>query len=281
MRKSLSIGFVLTCLLVCGCANDEYAIEKQFYRMQKQAGGIFKNPHASPPNELQRVVNILSNFAQKYPKNSLSVDAEFTVARLYIVKEEYEKARAYLGGLIGKYSKAPNICTEALFLIGNSYQIEDKWPQALGEYKKIMQDYSLTARGVNMPIYIAQYYKVKYQPDKMVEAYREAIVHYQKLAQEVSAKNPQATFNFLMLASRCYAQIKEWQSAISGYKAIMERFKGKVPVDTILLEMAPIYYKQLNDKEKAKETLEQLIKEYPKSRLVWVAEKLLQELNKK
>ena len=125
MPKSLSIGFVLICLLVCGCANDQYAIEKQFYRAQKQAAKIFKNPHASPPNELQRVVNILSNFAQKYPKNSLSVDAEFTVARLYIVKEEYEKARSYLRGLIEKYSKAQKICVEARFLIGNSFQIED------------------------------------------------------------------------------------------------------------------------------------------------------------
>jgi len=79
-----------------------------------------------------------------------------------------------LNTIIGKHSESGGICAEATFLIGNSYQIQDKWGLALGQYKKVIQEYPITLRGIDIPIYIAQYYKAKYQPDKMMAAYQEA-----------------------------------------------------------------------------------------------------------
>ena len=279
--KRITALIILSCFFafLAGCGSDQYAIEKQYYQAQKQAEKIFKNPHASPPKELEKVVGILNNFAKKYPQNNLAVSADFDIARLYIIKEEYDKARMHLKTLLSKYSKSEAICSEAVFLTGNSYQIEDKWDLALEQFKKIMREYPLTLRGLNIPIYIAQYYKIKYQPDKMLVAYQEAINHYQALADKHPDSPP--AYNAYLLAAQCYMEIKDWQNVINTFNTILETYKGKVNLDAVLLDMALLYNRELKDKLKAKETLERLIKDYPRSRLVKTATALLKELGNK
>ena len=280
MKKTLSLIFFICFLIfLAGCGNDQYAIEKQSYQVQKQAEKIFKNPHASPPQELERAVNLLNSFINKYPKNNLTVESEFTIARLYIVKEEYDKARAQLKMLINKYSGSKDICAEATFSMGNSYEIEDKWGLALQEYRKVMQEYPTTLRGFDIPVYIAQHYKVKYQPDKMITAYQEAIGHYTSLAGKYP--NTPLAYNAHTLVAQCYVAMKDWQNAISSLKTIIDNYKGRVNLDGVMMDMAMIYNKELKDKVKAKEILERLIKEYPRGRLINLAKALLKELEKK
>lgn len=263
----------LTALMLAGCVDDQYSIEKQYWRIQKQAEMIFNNPDVSPDNELERVVGLFNKFCQKYPNNNLSIDAEFSIARLYIAKREYEKARAQIETVMNKYSKSEVICAEALFLAGKSYQIEDRWDSALQQYRKIMQEYPVTPRGLDIPIYLAQYYRFKYQPEKMIAAYEEAISHYRSLTD----KYPGSPFDYNVrnLVSQCYVALKDWQGAIRSFNDIIERYNGKAKLDVILMDMALIYGKELKDEAKAKETLDRLIREYPKSRFIKTAKSLL------
>jgi len=279
--KRVFFTLILSCLfaVLAGCGNDQYAIEKQYWQAQKQAEKIFKNPHATPPRELERVVKLLNRFIEKHPKTNLALDAEFNIARLYIVKEEYDKARTQLRTILNKYAKSEAICSEAVFLIGNSYEIEDKWNLALEQYKKIMQVYPITLRGLDIPIYIAQHYKVKYQPDKMVSALEETIGHYRTLASRYP-KSP-LSLKAHTLVAECYIALKDWPNAISSFNTVIDNYKDKVKMDGILLDIAIIYNRELKDKVKTKETLEKLIKEYPKSQFVKTAQALLKELEKK
>ncbi len=76
-------------------------------------------------------------------------------------------------------------------------------------------------------------------------------------------------------------ELKEWQNALNTFNTVIEKYKDKVNVDSVLMSVALIYEQQLKDKIKAKGALERLIKEYPKSRLVKTATALLKELEKK
>ena len=279
MRKK-AIFIVLAGLILAGCANDQYAIEKQYWQIQKQAEKIFRNPHASPPKELEMVVQVFNNFIQRYPQNSLATEAEFSIARLYMAKEEYEKARTQLQAIINKYNQAKlePIRVEAVFLTGNSYEREDKWELALEQYKKIMQDYPTTIRGLDIPLYIAQHYKVKYQPDKMIVAYQEAIGYYNALAEKYP--NSPLAYRAHTIVPACYIALKEWQNAISALNTVIEKYKGKVNLDGTLIDIALIYKNELKDKMKAKEALEKLLKDYPQSKLIKTATAILKELAK-
>jgi TolA-binding protein len=273
--KNVISFLVLVCglFVLSGCVQDQYLIEKQYWQIRKQAESIFKNPAGSPPNELERAVSQLNKFIQKYPKNVLAIQAEFNISSLYIVKEEYDKAREQLNSIIKKY-EFPETRAQAAFLIGNSYQMQNNWEQALEQYKKIIAEYPLTIRGIEIPVYIAQYYKSKFQPDKMLNAFQEAIAHYNSLVDKYPY-SPLA-FKSYTLISSCYGAMKNWPEAVSTLKTLVEKFQGKVDVDSVLMDIALIYRRELKDNVKAKETLERLIKEYPKSRLVKTAKTLLE-----
>jgi TolA-binding protein len=267
---------LLFSLMLAGCGNDQYAIERQYYWAQKQAEKVFRNPHATPPKQLQRVLKTFSNFSAKYPKSALAVDAEFTIARLHMVKEEYEKARVQLKKVLNTYSKNALVCSEALFLLGNSYEIQNKWDSALAQYKKITQDYPTTLRGVDIPVYIIQHYKLKLQPDIMREATREAISHYNSLI----AKYPGSplAYRLQILVAQCYTILKDWQSALDTFELIIKNYKDKVNMEAVLMDMAGIYSRELKDRPKARETLKRMLSDYPKSRMGNVAKNMLKQL---
>lgn len=281
MRLSILLLIIIfSVTLLAGCGNDQYAIERQYWRAQKQAEKIFTNPDASPPKELERVINIFNKFSAKYARSNLAIDADFSIIQLYITKKEYDKARSQVRYVMRKYKDLTSVLAEALFLLGNTYEKQGDWPAALAQYKKVMREYPTTLRGLDMPIYIARYYKIKYEPNKMVEAFQEAITYYQGLANKYSSD---LTFAFSTdtLAARCYLALNDWQNAIKSFDAILKKYQGKVSLDPILLEISLIYNKELKNKVKAREYLERLLKEYPKSRLITTAKELIKELDKK
>jgi len=279
--KRLVYSILVFCFVasLVGCANDQFAIEKELWRLQKQASKIFTNPDATPPRELETAVNKFDAFANKYPQNYLAIEAEFNIAQLYLAKKEFAAARDKLNAIVKKHIKSAIVCSEAEFLIGNSYELANNWGLALQQYKKLIQDYAATPRGLSLPIYIAQQYQTKYQPDKMLEAYQEAITHYRELA--LKYPDSPLAFNAHSLVAKCYIVSKDWQNAINSLKVIIEKYKGKAALDGVLMNMAMLYDKQLNDQVKARETLEQLKKEYPQSRLVKTATALLSKLGVK
>ncbi|MFA5118261.1 MAG: tetratricopeptide repeat protein [Candidatus Omnitrophota bacterium] len=275
----LKIVSLLMVLAFLGCAsNDQYSIEKKYWKIKKLGEKIFKNPAASPPHELEQVVKRTDAFIVENSKNPLAIEASFNTARLYIVKEEYDSARKQLQKILQANKKSPVICSEALFLIGNTYQLQDKWSAALEQYKKITREYPTTVKALDIPIFIAQYYKVKYQPEKMLAAYQDAIGQYKTLIE--AYPNSLLAFNAYLLVSQCYIAIKDWQMAAKTFETVIEKFNGKAKMDGAMFEMAIIYAKQLKDKGKAQEILTRLNKEYPKSRYSKVSALLLKELNK-
>ncbi len=275
-KKPNIIFFIILCLVICGCGKDQYSIEKRYYHTLRQANSIFKNPHATPPNELQKVVSLLNNFSREFPKSKLAVNAEFNIVRLYTVKEEYDEARARLKKIISDYEKSGLICSEALFLIGNTYELENKWPAALVQYKKIMRDYPVTPKGINVSLYIIEYYKKKFEPDKMRDTARETISYYNGLAEKYP--NSRLAFQTQTLNANLYLLLQEPLNSISTLNRLIDKYKDKINTDVIVMNIALIYSRELKDKEKAKEALERLIKDYPKSKLIKNAKEILKSL---
>lgn len=274
------LWYFLSTLFIASCSNDQYTVEKHYFSAQRQAEKIFKNPLATPPNELEKTVTTFSNFVTQHPQTALAVEAEFIIAKLYMVKEEYEKTRLQLKKIISDYAKFPDICSEAAFLIGSSYEIDRKWDLALEQYKKLMQKYPATRKSLQVPIYIARYYKTKFQPDKMIAAYQEAITHYKMLTEKYP--NSVLAYTAYTLMARCQMATKNWQAAVNVFTTMREEYKNsKIMKDGILLNIALIYAKEIKNNAKAKEALETLIKEYPHSRLIKAANKFLEEINKK
>jgi len=274
--KQIFALFILTLsFFFFGCGEDRYAIEKRYYQALKKANAIFKNPHATPPNELQKAVEGLLAFQKKYPDTRLALDAEFNVARLYMAKEEWLNARKQLNAMLLTYHKNDAICAEVYFYIGKTYEIEKKWDIALSAYNKIIEKFPVTPRGMDLPVYLIQYYKSKFEPDKMMDAARAAAAHYKQLGQKYP--NTYLEYSCRSLVTNCYVILKDWKNVAGSIEVIIEAYKDKAPMDAALFQLAFIYARELKDIAKAKNILERLVREYPKSKFLKAAKQALQE----
>ncbi|MFH1414325.1 MAG: tetratricopeptide repeat protein [Candidatus Omnitrophota bacterium] len=259
-----------------GCSVDQYAIEKEYWRIQKGAEAIFKNPYATPPFEFQRIVKSLDEFSNKYPDNSLSVDAKFKIARLYLLKKQYAEARSRIEQVMDFYQDSEAVQSQALFLIGSSYELEEEWGLALKQYRRIIKEYPLTIKGFDMPLYIAHHYKLKQQPQKMISEYNNAIRHYTVLAEEY--QDSALGFRAYDLVARCYIALGQWDKAIESFNKIIDIFKGEEGLDSVYLNIALIYRDKLKDIPRAKAVLKGMIRDYPKSKLKKTASKIIKEM---
>lgn len=275
MKQVIPLYILVMIFLLSGCGEDRYAIEKRYYQALKKADSIFKNPHSTPPNELQQAVEGFRVFQKKFPNTRLALEAEFNIARLYMAKEEWLSARKQLNEMLSTYYKNDAICAEVYSFIGKTYELEKKWEIALSHYKKIMLKFSATPRGMSMPMYIIQYYKSKFEPDKMMDAARMAIVHYNELGQKYPGTYLE--YSCRSLVTNCYVILKDWNNVALNVESIIESYKTKAPMDAALFQLAFIYARELKDTLKAKSTLERLIREYPKSKFLKAAKLALQE----
>lgn len=266
---------ILCAVFLSGCGRDQYSIERDYWKVNRQAQFVLKNPVATPPNEIQRVVSLLSNFAAGHEKNTLAVRAEFLIGRIYLAKGMYDQARGQYNAIASKYSKSAAVVSEALFFTGSSYQLQNNEDAAIAQYRQIIDKYPLSPRGLQMPIYIAKYYSGSHEPVKMQEAYRAAIAHYESLAQK-DAKSALA-LRACTLVAECYAGLKDWHQAIAALETIVTNFKDRGAVDGVLLNIAVIYQRELRDPPKAKEVLARLIKDYPDSKYANAARELLKK----
>jgi TolA-binding protein len=279
MNTRLSLIVTMLCVILSGCGiKDEYAVERDYYHVQKQAAEVMANPETTPPMELQRVVDQLRSFVTRYPRTKAAVDAEFSISQLYVATKQFPKAHEELIKIYKDYAKSEAISAEAVFMRGLAYEVEGDWEAALKQFQVLKGTYPKTLRGLEAPFHIAMRYKQKFQPDKMMQALREAVTHYKSLAFK-SPTSSLALKNRLLIA-QCYTEMNEWELAVLTLKGVVEDFKGQVWTDGIMLEIASIYAKQLKDAPTAKTYLERILKEFPKGRASQAAKAMLEQLKK-
>ena len=155
-------------------AGGEYAAEKLLYRAAKMNEKIAANPDVVPPKLIDSIENDIKKLLQKYPDTEAAKAANIKLAEFYIAHKKYDQALAHADKIIKKYEKNPGIVSMAHFLKGIAYEKQDKWPSALKEYHLVRDNYKDTQLGMQMPIYIANYYSQKGREAQAEEAYGEA-----------------------------------------------------------------------------------------------------------
>jgi tetratricopeptide (TPR) repeat protein len=278
MKKNVRFYLALAAVLILstGCAQDQYSIERELWRLKKQSVRVAANPDGTSPHEFERTLKSVEEFTQKHKDNVVVIEADFIIARLYISRKNFEKARLKLNDMAQKYSRAQIIQPEILFMKGNTYEMEDRFDLALEQYRKIIANYPLSKRGFGLPLAIGAYYQKKSLSGKSAEAYNSAAGHYLAL----SAKYPdsRAGLNAGAMAALCYARLGQWQKAADTLESISVSFKNTGSVDGVLWQLAVLYKQQIRDNARARAVVERLMRDYPSSRFIPGARSLIKQL---
>ena len=171
--------------------------------------------------------------------------------------------------------KKGNLCAEAYFAIGNSYELEDNWPAALAQYEYILKNFPLSSKSLDLPLYIVRHYNKAKDPENTKRFVDDAAAYY--LGLKSKAKTDKGQFMLQSLVSRSYIEGAQWQDALESLDKLTRDYPKFGPEETLWVK-ALIYYNQMKDTPKAKQELQKIIIDYPRSKLAKQAEGLIKKL---
>jgi TolA-binding protein len=274
-NKSRYFVLALIILSLSACESKVYKAERQLWRAHKLAKAIYQNPKGTPPFQFARAQDAYRAIIKKYPDTIFAIQCQFSIGHLYLVRGEFENARAEYKKLTVDCGKKGSRCPDAEFAIGNSFELEDKWNSALVHYRKIMKSYPLSSKSIDLPIYIVGHYARAKDEANVKLFVDEAMAYYTDLKSKSQAE--QGDYILQGLIARIYMEAGYWLDAIDSLNKLIRDYPKQNVVDAYFLK-ALVYNNKLKDKDKAKIELQNIVTLYPKSKLAKQAEGFLKKL---
>ena len=138
-----------------------------------------------------------------------------------------------------------------------------------------MASFPLSAKSLDLPLYIIRHYKAAKQDGAAKSAVDEAVAYY--LGLKSKQKEDKGRFILQGLTVRAYVEGGQWQDALDGLDKIARDYPKNSPEEALWMK-ALIYTNKMKDKLKAKEELQKIINEYPQSKLAKAAQELLKRI---
>lgn len=269
--------FVVLCVILglSACESRVFKAERQLWRAHKLSKAIYRNPKGTPPFQYARAQDAYRAIMKKYPDSIFAIQSQFSIGHLYLVRGEFEKARAEYKKLTTDCGKKGSRCPDAYFVIGNSYELEEKWDSALANYRKIIKSFPLSPKGLDLSIYIVSHYKRARDEANMKISIDEAVAHYQGLKSKVETE--QGDYILQSLIARTYMEAGYWLDAVDSLNKLIRDYPKRGAQDAYFLK-AIIYNNKLKDKTKAKAELQQIVTLYPGTKLAKQAAIFLKKL---
>ncbi len=173
------------------------------------------------------------------------------MAEFYISNKKYDKGLAVLNNIISAKDADKPTLVRAYFLKGNAYERQNQWDKALVEYAILRDKYTDTPVGLQIPVYIGNYYTGKGQEDRADKAFREAAAFYEKIRNEHKGKVMGYTASSLL--RDVYIRLKEYERAGGVIDDILRDYKAEVAIIQQLPYVELVFEKSLKRPEKALE----------------------------
>ena len=278
MKKTVILVFICMLFFLAGCG-DEYPAEKLYWKAGKFSGQIFRNPKGTPSSQYEKAIAAFRKVVRKYPDSKNAREAQLKIGELYVAWENFPQAIKEFEKAIQKYPGNTILCSTAQFAIGACYEKQENWKEALVAYRKLFSDYKNTPLGIQVPLYIAQYYQRNEKNKEANKAFRQAIKDYKKIVKDhPNSKIAYVVQDYIVV---CYGSLKQWRKAINSLEKFFKDYPESPKAAQSLLTIAGIYRNQLKEPQKAIAIYRQFLKEYPDSKLTHTVRKVLQESEKK
>ena len=269
---------VYVALSVLG-SGGEYAAEKLFYRAMKINSSIAANPDVVPPKLIDDIESKMKRLLQKYPDTEIAKTANIKLVEFYVAYKKYDQALIQLDKVIKKYEKNPGILSMAYFLKGVAYEKQDKWPSALKEYHVVRDNYRDTQLGMQMPLYIANYYSRKGREVQAQEAYGEAVRFYENIQRENSGKALGYMASLFLIQT--YIKSENFESAGRVVEETLNKYFSQMAIMQLLPMVENIIVTKLNNSDKAVEIYKTILAKSKDAKLNKVLQKRIGELTSK
>lgn len=254
MKEKLLILISVLMLAFGGLAmvspNETYIAEKLFYRAMRIDQKIARNPEIVPEGMIIAVERNLKKIIEEYPHNKMAKPARMGLAEFYLTHQKYVEAVTALEEIIGQYKDDLLMVSKARFLKGAVYEKQGEEENALREWTVLRgEKYTQTPWGLQVPLYIGNYYYQKENYPQAEKAYAEAVVFYKKLESENKGKPQGYTAANLLL--RTYIQMKRYEEAGRTAERIVDTYNNRLTLLQQLPNIELLFVRIMRNPDKA------------------------------
>lgn len=260
-------------------SRGEYTAEKLYYDVIRAGNKIAANPDVVPPKLIDYIEVKMKTLLQKFPNSEVAKAVDIKLAEFYIGNKKYDPAIAHLDKVIKKYEKNRVMLSMAYFLKGVAYEKQDKWADALKQYHIVCDNYPDTQIGLQVPIYIGNYYIMKGRESDAKQAYDEAIQFYKKLEKENS--NKPLGYMASLFAIQTYMRTDNFEAAAAGIEENLNKYSSPMTLGQMIPLIESVIVTKLNNPERAIAIYKSILEKSKDPRLNNALEKRIKQLSEK
>ncbi len=243
----------------------DYSAEQIIWNANNKLSKIAKNTAVVPDQAFAPIIKAYEKVINSFPLARMRPMAYVYLGQAYIIKKDYAKAREVFGEISTNYPNDINLRSQALSNIGNSYEIQGNWAEALTIYKKLEKDAPYTDLGLGVPLYIANYYKRHAEEAMAEDMFKEAADYYKKTAKE--HLNSEIEYKSLRLLSNCYLAEEKWVDAVGAMSQILLKYPSPAIAGPIIDTINNVVIAKIKDLNFAIAVYQDLIVKKPESPL--------------
>ena len=248
-------------LAVAGCS-ESYRAERLFWKAQQLAAPIMKSPNSASTEQLTHAIEAFQRVVTQTPGTMWAARAQIIIGSLEAMMKHYDQARSAYGLVLQNYSQYNDLCLRARYATAKTFEVEQKWDEALKAYQEIAEYHAWTRPGLEAPLYIAAVYDKRRQPQQAKIAYERAARTYLRLIPDAPA--PEMAVQVKGYLTVAYQRLGEWDKAITLLQELAQLPSSQeVNRPLILLTLGSIYQSKLQDPAKAGEAYAALFQEFP------------------
>lgn len=277
--RAPSLACALTALLAMsavssGCSVN-YNGERLFWKAQQLSGKIVADVAAATPEQFTEAALAYERVIAKAPGTMWAGRAQLSIGSLFAMQKQYDKAREAYRLVLQNYNQYKEYGLASRLAIARSYEVEEKWDEAIAVYQEISEYYSWSAMGLEAPLYVARIHELRKQADEAKRAYGRAMRMYTRMLPD--APTPEMATQLKGYLALAHQRLGQWDEAIGLLQELAAMEKG-VNRPLVLITLASIYQTKKSDREHAGELYTKLLEEFPEHPFGKVARAQLEQL---
>lgn len=277
-KISVICAVLLASSAISGCDSGTYSAEKRFWHASKDLNKLLQAPDKASPVEYQKIIDKFREITIRYPMWPNSAQAQFSIGQLYAMQGSVAKARDEFLVILKEHPENADLCSRALYMVAITYEAGDDTPKAIEALNRIMSDYPDTGTALQVPVHIAEYYKLKGKNDEASTAYAVAIDKYKKYISD-NSKTYGALVTIDLLVT-CFADQGKWAEALEYLDSVAAAHGDTLLAPKALFVAGAVYEQKTNQPDKAAANYRLIMEKYSNTPFAKLAEKQLEAINK-
>lgn len=260
-----------------------YSVAKDLYQkvinssLPQSDYALYQQALINGINNAPEKIKTFNTLVQRYPNSDLVPEAYMQIANSYMLQEKFRDAIPVLNKILSD-QKATGLYPKAYLKLGLSNYNLNNNSEALKNYQQLVNQYPASDEATEAMDNVRNIYIEMGKPDDYVNFAKKAGINvsiseadsltYTAAELKYSSGDCSASIdafkNYLskyptgaysinaqFYMSECYAKNKDWQNAVSGYEAVVNKGSSAF-AERAALAAARIYYIELQDYQKSK-----------------------------